>query len=145
MGEGKGRRAGQPSMGNAYPDSDPRSVLHDLHATRAEARRRRNCISVMPESAQLGTAEGGVLAIDEAFALARVPNDDPQRSGSRGKKPRDRAAVSAIAVLESFPTICAVIFRPVNSFAFYFPVQSALEAATNDSASFFLKIIFENP
>jgi TonB family protein len=111
-------------MGNAYQILTPtEGVDFSDYMQRVLASVRRNWYAVMPESARLGD-RGRVVVELSIRRDGSVPNEDPQRLLGSGKEPLDRAAVSAIRSSNPFDHLPPA-FSGGNSFAFYFPVQSA--------------------
>jgi TonB family protein len=80
---------------------------------------KRNWFSVMPESARLGE-QGRVILQFKILRDGLVPDSDPGLTGSSGKEPLDRAAISSVRVSSPFPPLPPAFSGPYIELRFMF-------------------------
>jgi len=128
-GGGGGSQGAGGSYGNGYDILTPtEGVDFSDYMARVLAAVRANWYAVMPESAMLGD-RGRVILQFKIMKNGTVPDGEPVRTGSSGKEPLDRAAVSAIRSSNPFEPLPPAFSGPYIELRFYFLYNLPIEAA----------------
>jgi TonB family protein len=128
-GGGGGSQGAAGSYGNGYEILTPtEGVDFSDYMARVVAEVRRNWYAVMPESAMLGD-RGRVVLQFKIMKNGVVPDGEPVRTGSSGKEPLDRAAISAIRSSTPFGPLPPAFSGPYIELRFYFLYNLPIEAA----------------
>jgi TonB family protein len=128
-GGGGGSQGAAGSYGNGYDILTPtEGVDFSDYMARVLAEVRRNWYAVMPESAMLGD-RGRVVLQFKIMKNGVVPDGEPVRTGSSGKEPLDRAAISAIRSSTPFGPLPPAFSGPYIELRFYFLYNLPIEAA----------------
>jgi TonB family protein len=128
-GGGGGSQGAAGSYGNGYDILTPtEGVDFSDYMARVLSAVRANWYAVMPESAMLGD-RGRVILQFKIMKNGTVPEGEPVRTGSSGKEPLDRAAVSAIRSSNPFEPLPPAFSGPYIELRFYFLYNLPIEAA----------------
>jgi TonB family protein len=119
-GAPNGGGSGQGYLGGDLEILTPtEGVDFTSYLARIVASVKRNWFSVMPESARLGE-QGRVLLQFRILRDGLVPDNEPGLTGSSGKEPLDRAAMSSIRASSPFPPLPPAFSGPYIELRFMF-------------------------
>jgi TonB family protein len=110
---------GQGFLGGYEMLTPTEGVDFTNYLARIVASVKRNWISVMPESARMGE-RGRVILQFRIFRDGMVPDAEPGLTGTSGKEPLDRAAISSIRASSPFPPLPPAFSGPYIELRFMF-------------------------